>query len=280
MPEFLVTGARGMLARSWMRRLDREGFDYAGASRQVVDITVPASVDAAVVVGTKWVVNCAAWTDVDGAETQTESAHAANAVAVGYLAERCRDVGAKLVHYSTDYVFDGSAKTPYSTGHPRRPINAYGKSKAEGEELLEASGVDHLLIRSSWLYAPWGNNFVLSMCDLVQSKPSLRVVNDQRGRPSSCEHIVDSTLALIDGGHLGTFHVCDGDECTWFELASHVRDLVNPGCSIEPCASEEFPRPALRPAYSVLELTHTERAIGPLGDWRTRVAEALREVDA
>lgn len=277
MPEFLVTGAGGMLGRSWARRLEREGIDYHGASHQALDITDAAAIEAAVVAGTKWVINCAAWTDVDGAETHPDAAHAANATAVGYLAERCNAVGAKLVHYSTDYVFDGTVSAPYATDHPRHPVNEYGRSKAEGEALLEKSDVDHLLIRSSWLYAPWGKNFVLTMRDLVRSRPSLRVVDDQRGRPSSCDQIAESTFALIRSGHLGTFHVCDEGECTWFELASHVRDLVNPDCTIEPCSSEEFPRPAPRPAYSVLDLSGTEHAIGRAREWRAQVAEALQQ---
>ncbi|MEM7435728.1 MAG: dTDP-4-dehydrorhamnose reductase [Myxococcota bacterium] len=276
MPEFVVTGAGGMLGRSWTRRLEASGAGHLAAPRSLLDITDDDAVARTVTKGTRWVINCAAWTDVDGAEAEVEAANEANGHAVGRLATRCKEVGAALVHYSTDYVFDGRANRPYLTDHRRNPVNAYGRSKALGEELLESSGVDFLLVRSSWLYAPWGKNFVLTMRDLTQSRPALRVVDDQRGRPSSCDHIADATLGLIERGERGVFHVCDGGECTWFELASQVRDLVAPTCVIEPCTSEEFPRPAPRPPYSVLDLSKAEQSLGPIEDWRTRVAEVLK----
>jgi len=279
MAEFLVTGAAGMLGRSWTRLLEARGIDHLAASRNLLDITKDDAVERSLVPGTKWVINCAAWTDVDGAESHLEDAEAVNGLAVSRLADRCLKVGAKLVHYSTDYVFDGKQSSPYRTDHARAPINAYGRSKALGEELLEQSGVDHLLVRSSWLYAPWGKNFVLTMRDLVGTRSHLRVVDDQRGRPSSCGHIAEATLALIDKHCVGTYHVCDGGECTWFDLASLVRDVVNPDCVIEACTSEEFPRPAPRPAYSVLDLTATEGLLGPTSDWRGRVTRVLEALE-
>lgn len=277
MAEFLVTGAAGMLGRSWTRLLEARGVDHLAPSRNLLDITKDDAVERSLVPGTKWVINCAAWTDVDGAESHAEDADAVNGLAVARLADRCLKVGAKLVHYSTDYVFDGEASSPYPVDHQRAPINAYGRSKALGEELLERSRVDHLLVRSSWLYAPWGKNFVLAMRDLVETRTNLRVVDDQRGRPSSCDHIAEATLALIGQDRLGTYHVCDGGECTWFELASLIRDIVNPQCTIEPCTTEEFPRPASRPAYSVLDLTGTEQVLGPISDWKDRVTRMLAD---
>jgi dTDP-4-dehydrorhamnose reductase len=248
-------------------------------SRAELDITDDDAVERSLVHGTKWVINCAAWTDVDGAESRPDDADAINGFAVGRLADRCLEIGAKLVHYSTDYVFDGKANSPYSVDRERAPVNAYGRSKALGEELLERAGVEHLLVRSSWLYAPWGKNFVLTMRDLVGTRPSLRVVDDQRGRPSSCDHIAEATLALIEQDRRGTYHVCDGGECTWFEFASLIRDVVNPQCKIEPCTTKEFPRPAPRPAYSVLDLTGTERVLGPMSDWTGRVTRMLEALE-
>ncbi len=275
MPEFLVTGASGMLGRSWTRLLETRGIDHLGASRAELDVTKKNAIDRLLVPGTKWVINCAAWTDVDGAESHPEDADAVNGLAVRRIADRCLRVGAKLVHYSTDYVFDGKQSCPYRVDHSRAPINAYGRSKAKGEELLEQSGLEHLLIRSSWLYAPWGKNFVLTMRNLVRTRSHLRVVDDQRGRPSSCDHIAEATLGLIQKDCVGTYHVCDGGECTWFDLASLVRDVVNPDCAIDACKSEEFPRPAPRPAYSVLDLTETEQVLGPTSDWMHRVTRML-----
>jgi len=275
MPEIVVTGAEGMLGRAWTTLLKARGADFVALGRDALDITDAASIDSAVELSTRWVINCAAYTDVDGAESNPERADAVNGAAVGSLARRCGRVGAKLVHYSTDYVFDGRARSPYPTDHPRAPVNAYGRSKALGESLLEASQVDYLLIRSSWLYAPWGKNFVLTMRGLVQSRPALRVVDDQRGRPSSCEHIAGATIALLEREAAGIHHVCDGGECTWYELACAIRDVVNPACEIEPCTTEEFPRPATRPAYSVLALDEAEAILGPFGSWQDRVAAVL-----
>lgn len=275
MREFVVTGAGGMLGRSWTRLLEARGIDHLATSRAELDVTSDDDVVRSVGPATKWVINCAAWTDVDGAESHPAEADAVNGLAVRRLADRCHEVGANLVHYSTDYVFDGTASSPYATDHDRAPINAYGRSKALGEELLETSHVDHLLVRSSWLYTPWGKNFLLTMRKLVATQSSLRVVDDQRGRPSSCDHVAEATLALIEQDRRGVYHVCDGGECTWFDFASLIRDVVNPQCDIEPCTTEEFPRPALRPAYSVLDLSTTEQVLGPTSDWASRVTATL-----
>ena len=178
-------------------------------------------------------------------------------------------------HYSTDYVFDGTATEPYQTDHPRSPVNAYGRSKAIGEELIAESGVEHLLVRASWLYAPWGQNFVLTMRDLARSRDSLRVVHDQRGRPTDSRRLGEVSLELAEQGHRGTFHVTDGGECTWFELASLVASIANPSCTVDPCTSAEFPRPASRPAYSVLDISATEQVVGPLIPWEDRVRDTV-----
>ncbi len=259
--------------------LEARGIDHLGASRAELDVTDEKALVRLLTQGTKWVINCAAWTDVDGAEAHPDDANAVNGRAVGRIADRCLEVGARLVHYSTDYVFDGKQASPYRTDHPRAPINAYGRSKAMGEALLEQSGLDHLLVRSSWLYAPWGKNFVLTMRDLVKTRAQLRVVDDQRGRPASCDHIAHATMGLIENQCIGTYHVCDGGECTWFDLAALVRDIVNPDCAITPCTSEEFPRPAPRPVYSVLDLTATERVLGPTPDWKGRVRSMLEALE-
>ena len=176
---------------------------------------------------------------------------------------------------STDYVFDGTATTPYRTDHALKPVNAYGRSKALGEELIARSGVEHLLVRSSWLYAPWATNFVLTMRELTKSRGSLRVVDDQRGRPTDSRRLAEVSLDLAEKGSLGIFHVTDGGECSWFELAALIGEVVNPDCRVEPCTSDEFPRPAPRPAYSVLDISATEDLVGPLIPWEDRVRDVL-----
>ncbi len=278
----VVTGAGGMLGREWRARAEREGWggvrllDRAGC-----DVADSASVERAVARGTRVVINCAAWTDVDGAEAHEAEATRINGEAVGVLAARCREVGATLVHYSTDYVFDGAARRePYRVDEARRPINAYGRSKAAGEEALERSGAEHLLLRTSWLYASHGKNFVRTIAKAARERESLRVVNDQRGRPTCCATLVELTVRLVEAGARGTLHACDDGEATWFDLACAVAARVNPKCRVEPCASAEFPRPAKRPSYSVLDLEPTRALAGEIPDWRAsldRTLDAMRE---
>ena len=275
MSEMLVIGADGMLGRCWTELLEARGIDHRATMLADLDICDRAALDRFITPGTRWVVNYAAYTLVDAAEENDELANEVNGHAVGRMAEQCKEVGAKLLHYSTDYVFDGTAREPYPTDHPRSPVNAYGRSKAIAEELIERSGVEHLLVRSSWLYAPWGKNFVLTIRELAKSRPSLRVVDDQRGRPSDSRRLAEVSLALAEQGSRGIFHVTDGGECSWFELAALIAEIVNPECRVEPCTSDEFPRPAPRPAYSVLDISATERVVGPLIPWEARVRDLL-----
>lgn len=279
MREILVIGVDGMLGRCWAELLAARGIDHESTTLGELDITDPSAVDRFVTPGTQWVVNCAAYTLVDAAEEHEGLANEVNGHAVGRMAERCKAVGARLLHYSTDYVFDGEATEPYAIDHPRSPVNAYGRSKALGEELIERSGVEHLLVRSSWLYAPWAKNFVLTIRELSKTRQSLRVVDDQRGRPTDSRRLAEVSLALANEGSRGVFHVTDGGECTWFDLARLIVGVVNPNCQVEPCTSAEFPLPAPRPAYSVLDISAAEKVVGPLIPWEDRVRETLARVE-
>ncbi len=265
-----------MLGRAWCELLEARGVAYQGVDVAELDITDRAAVARGLQEGAATVVNCAAYTDVDGAEANEAKARAVNADGVAHLGERCREIGALLVHYSTDYVFDGQATGPYPVDAPHAPINAYGRTKAEGEQRLLAAGCRFLLVRTSWLYAPWGKNFVRTIAAAAAQRDELRVVADQRGRPSSAQHLAAATLALLERGAKGVFHLTDGGECTWYELAGFVASLVNPACRVLPCSSCEYPRPARRPAYSVLSLDKTEALLGPLGAWQDHVREVVR----
>jgi len=279
MSDLLVIGADGMLGRCWSELLTARGIDHVATTLAELDITDSSAVNRFITPGTQWVVNCAAYTLVDAAEEHEALATEVNGHAVGRMAERCQAVGAKLLHYSTDYVFDGTARAPYSTDHDRNPVNAYGRSKALGEELIERSGVEHLLVRSSWLYAPWAANFVLTIRELAKARESLRVVDDQRGRPTDSRKLAEVSLALTEKGGRGVFHVTDAGECSWFELATLIAEVVNPNCRVDPCASDEFPRPAPRPAYSVLDVSATEELVGPLIPWEDRVRDVLARIE-
>lgn len=274
----LVLGPDGMLGQAWLALLQREGLTHDVRSYPDFDLTQREHVQALPREGFDVVVNCTGYTNVDGAEEHEDDATALNGHGVGWLAEHCRAMDATLVHYSTDYVFEGDATAPYAVDHTRAPLNAYGRSKAVGEELIEQSGARFLLLRTSWLYAPWANNFVRTMARLGKTKESLSVVDDQRGRPTSAEHLASASLALLRKDATGTLHVTDGGECTWYGLAKAVIEQVNPACVVSPCTTADFPRPAKRPAYSVLDLAPTEALIGPMPAWQEQVADVVRRL--
>ena len=280
----LVVGAAGMLGRAMMAALDRRGANVtsgdrvADSDRGIEPFDLTDAADIGRVSSGAWgtVINCAAWTDVDGAETQEDAATVLNGTAVGELADACRGSNTKLVHFSTDYVFDGQGTRPYATDHRISPINAYGRSKADGERRIVESGCDALVIRTSWLYAPWGKNFVLTMASLLGTRDTLRVVDDQVGRPTSALQLAETTLGLLEARASGVFHGCDDDQCTWFEFARTIGEQLGSDCVVEPCSSDEFPRPARRPSYSVLDMQTTFAHVDRPRPWREALAETLK----
>lgn len=278
-PAIVVMGSRGMLGRAVSEALDRRGAAWRRVNRPEFELTDPDAIAAAIGPGVETVINCAAWTDVDGAEADEAGADAANHLGSRHLAERCAAVGAVMVHYSTDYVFPGDARSPWPVDAPIAPINAYGRTKAAGEAAIRAVGPEHLILRTSWLYAPWGKNFVLTMRRLLREKDTLTVVDDQRGRPTSAEHLADATLGLLDADARGTLHVSDAGQCTWCGFARKINELLDAGCDVQPCTTDAFPRPAKRPAYSVLDLAATEAIVGPRPHWHDTLRAVLDRVD-
>lgn len=261
MAKLVILGAGGQLGRAFCRILSEGEREYQAFDETQVDFADPTSLEFPLS-GAQAVINCAAYTNVDGAEKDEATATVVNGDAVGVLAHRCRAAGVPMVHFSTDYVFDGEASSPYRLDHPHSPINAYGRSKARGEERLLASGVEHLLIRTSWVYAPWGNNFVLTMARLMKERSELRVVDDQTGRPTHVHGLATRTLTLLDSGHRGTFHITDGGTCTWFGFATEIASVLGTECRLLSCTTDEFPRPAQRPKYSVLDTSRADILLG------------------
>ncbi len=279
MAEIVVVGASGMLGRAVSHALAARERPFHGVRRPALDLSAPASVREEIPRGARIVINCAAYTDVDGAEAHESEALAVNGIGPGLLAERCAEIDAVLVHYSTDYVFDGRASEPYATDHSIAPISAYGRTKAVGEARIRETAAEHLILRTSWLYAPWSKNFVRTIARMCRERDTLRVVDDQRGRPTSAEQLADTTLRLLDRGARGTLHATDAGECTWHGFASEIAAAVRPSCRVEPCTTEEFPRPAPRPRYSVLDITETERLVGPLVPWPEALRSVLRRLE-
>ncbi|MEM8495892.1 MAG: dTDP-4-dehydrorhamnose reductase [Planctomycetota bacterium] len=278
--KWLILGSGGMLGRALREMAEASGVALTAWTRSDLDFATPAAGWPALPVGVTHVVNAAAYTDVDGAETDAEHANRINGQALADLSGWCAAAGATLVHYSTDYVFAGNASSPYATDAPRDPLNAYGRSKAIGEAALEAGPASYLCLRTSWLYAPWGNNFVCTMRRLMSQRDALNVVDDQLGRPTSAVHLAEQTRDLLAARVTGMQHACDGGTCSWFEFAGHIARRVGFAGELTPCTSEQFVRPANRPAYSVLDLTRTEAAIGPRPHWTRCLDDALAAEDA
>jgi dTDP-4-dehydrorhamnose reductase len=271
----VLLGADGMLGSAFAKVLPSRGEPFAARVFPEIDLRSADSVASAIDGAARVVINCTAYTDVDAAESHEDDANAVNGHGVGTLARRCAAIGATLVHFGTDYVFSGEGSAPYPVDAELAPRGAYGRSKAMGETLLRTSGADHLLVRTSWLYAPWGKNFVRTIAKAANERDELRVVDDQRGRPTSAEGLVTTTLALLDAGARGTFHATDDGECTWYELATHIVATTHARARVSPCTSAELARPAPRPPYSVLDLAKTHAIVPPAAHWRIAVADVL-----
>jgi dTDP-4-dehydrorhamnose reductase len=264
-----------MLGRAIAAELDRDGTRYDAPTRAVLDLAKPGTIASGIARGTELVVCAAAYTNVDGAESDEASARAVNADGLGELARRCHEIGALLLSFSTDYVFDGAARAPYPVDAAVAPLGAYGRTKALGEAVVREAGARHLTIRTSWLHAPWGKCFPRTIATLAAERDSIRVVDDQRGRPTFAPNLARAALDLVARGAEGTFHVTDGGDCTWYDVAVEVVRATGAHSRIERCTTAEFPRPAARPAWSVLDLAATERLLGPMPDWRLGVRASV-----
>ncbi|MEX2217590.1 MAG: dTDP-4-dehydrorhamnose reductase [Phycisphaerales bacterium] len=276
----VLLGSDGMLGWAWRNLLETSPCRLVPLTRPEAELTDHESIRRLFMHEPRVIINCAGWTDVDGAEKHEDEATAVNGTALAWLAELSLKHGTLLVNYSTDYVFDGRATTPYAPDHARRPLGAYARSKAAGEVALERSGCRFLNIRTSWLYAPWGTNFVRTIARLLREKPSLRVVDDQRGRPTSAEHLARASLGLIERAVTGHWHLTDGGECTWCGFAREIGRLIGAPAAVEPCTTADFPRPAPRPAYSVLDISASEALLGAMPPWQENLAAVVARLES
>jgi dTDP-4-dehydrorhamnose reductase len=272
----LVTGAGGMLGRDVLLAADRAGHETHGFARAEVDITDEASVDRAFRdVKPDAVVNCAAWTDVDGAERQEGAATLVNGMGAGVVALAAHRFGATVVHVSTDYVFDGTKTTPYVESDPTGPRSAYGRSKLAGEEAVVQNTPRHHVVRASWLFGVGGPNFVKTMLRLASERDEVAVVTDQVGCPTFTGHLAPALLELAGGEDFGVWHVAGAGRCSWNEFARAIFAAAGIGTRVNPATSGEMARPAPRPAWSVLE---SERAGAPrLPEWSDGLGAYLAE---
>ncbi len=280
----VLLGARGMLGQELALRLPAWAARRGAGGLLAWDLSDLDICDADAVRRTLTsvrpgvVINAAAFTDVDGCETQEAAALAVNGAAPGHLADAAARIDAKFVHISTDFVFDGQLRRPYRPEDAVHPLSAYGRSKLEGERRVQAVGGDWLIVRTSWLFGPRGRNFVEAILRRALAGEALRVVDDQQGRPTHAGDLADAVLALLDAEARGLWHFANTGACSWHAFAEEI--VRQAGCDVPVAriSSAELDRPAPRPAYSVLDTEAFAQATGQTpADWRDALARYLAE---
>jgi dTDP-4-dehydrorhamnose reductase len=274
----LVTGAAGMLGRDVVAAAGDAGHDARALARADLDITDAAAVRSAVLAARPdAVINCAAWTDVDGAEAAEEQATAVNGAGAGNLAAAAAESGALLLHVSSDYVFDGRSEEPYEEDAPTGPAGAYGRSKLAGEHAVAAAGGRSAIVRSAWVFGPHGKNFVDTMRRLGSERDEIAVVDDQVGCPTYTGHLAAALLQVAERGTTGVMHVAGGGRCSWFDLAVATFEETGLTCRVRRQSTADAGRPAPRPAFSVLSSTRADAPVLP--DWREGLRAHLTRVE-
>ncbi len=267
--KILITGQHGQVSQALQQRLPPLG-ELIVLGREQLDLTNADQIRQQVRAHRPdLIINAAAHTAVDQAESEPEVAFAINAIAPGILAEEAKALGAPLIHYSTDYVFDGSKPAPYTEADTPNPLGVYGQSKLAGEQAIAAVGGEHLILRTSWVYSNHGKNFLLTMQRLLQEKPQMRIVADQIGAPTWAGTIADSTRALIEhwqagaAGARGVYHLTAQGETSWFGFAEaigeHLRATGKACSELEPIPSSAYPTPAKRPLNSRLDCSRLQQ---------------------
>jgi dTDP-4-dehydrorhamnose reductase len=272
----VVTGAGGMLGQDVVRAARAAGHDPVALSRAQLDVTDPNAVASAVAEARPdALVNCAAWTDVDGAESHRVEAAEVNGAGAGHVAMAAADAGVPLVHVSTDYVFDGRGREPYGESAAPAPLSVYGATKLDGEHAVERAGGDHTIARSSWLFGTNGPNFVETMLRLGAERDAVSVVTDQVGCPTFTGHLAGALVALAEAGPRAVVHLAGAGSCSWHDFAVEIFRQAGVDCRVDAATTTDMARPAPRPAYSVMA---SERPEAPrLPDWREGLAAYLAE---
>ena len=272
----LVTGAAGMLGGDVVEALSARRHAVLGLARSELDITDSAAVeDVFAELRPEAVLNCAAWTDVDGAEAAEQAAMQVNDAAAALVSGTAAAHGAKVLHVSSDYVFDGAKASPYVESDLPAAISAYGRSKQAGETSVAIANPRHIIVRSSWLFGTRGPNFVETMLRIAGEQPEVLVVADQVGTPTYTPHLAEALARLIEGDEFGIHHVPASGQCSWFEFAQEIFDQAGVECRVMSGTTEMLGRPAPRPAYSVLGSERPDPIRLP--DWRQGLSEYLSE---
>lgn len=281
----LVTGAKGQLGCEMQRLGAVSPNNYIFTDVAELDITDACMVNHAVKEwGINAIVNCAAYTNVDKAESDEATAELINATAVGNLARAMKEVGGTLFHVSTDYVFGSEGNTPRTENMPLDPLGVYGRTKSHGEQIIAESGCKALIFRTAWLYSEYGNNFLKTMMRLTAEREQLNVVFDQVGTPTYAGDLALAIFSIIEAGvyegNEGIYHFSNEGVCSWYDFAVEIANAAgNTNCRINPCHSSEFPSPVTRPSYSVLDKTKIKSTFDiDIPHWRESMEYCIKRL--
>jgi len=283
----LVTGANGQLG--WelgQLAATYPAFKFVFFDRSQLDLSFPETIEKIIhTIKPDCIVNTAAYTAVDKSETEKELAYTVNATAVQELALISKALAIPFITYSTDYVFDGEATAPYATSTKVDPVNYYGSTKAAGETMAMEANENTIIIRTSWVFSSHGNNFVKTMMRLMKERDQLNIVADQKGRPTYAKDLAIATMNMIDSINAGkaikgVYHFANQGETTWFDFAAKIKAIAGLDCDLQPIETKDFPTPAKRPAYSVLDTAKIEEALSlSIPHWEDALASCMKEIN-
>jgi dTDP-4-dehydrorhamnose reductase len=283
----LVTGANGQLG--WeLGQLAKSypAFKFVLVDRSQLDLAFPERFEKMIqTMAPDCIINTAAYTAVDKSETEKALSYTVNATAVQTLASICKKLAIPFITYSTDYVFDGEATQPYATSTKVDPVNYYGSTKAAGETLAMEANEDAIIIRTSWVFSSHGNNFVKTMLRLMKERASLNIVADQKGRPTYAKDLAIATMKMIEAMNAGksingVYHYANTGETTWFDFAAKIKAIAGLDCALNPIETKDFPTPAKRPAYSVLDTSKIEEVLSiAIPHWEDALASCMKEIN-
>jgi dTDP-4-dehydrorhamnose reductase len=279
----LITGSNGQLGSEIRDIASRySNFEFYFLTRNDFSLNEPGNIEGLISkYQPQYLINCAAYTAVDKAESEKEEAFQINAAAVGIIASACAKHEVKFIHISTDYVFDGNTKTPLSENHRVSPMNVYGESKLAGEQTAIDNNPDAIIIRTSWVYSFYGNNFVKTMIRLMAEKESINVVGDQFGSPTYAADLAKAIIHIIESEKWlpGIYHFSNDGTITWADFAKEIATQINSGCFVNPIPTSSYPTPARRPLFSVMDKSKIQTHYGiQLRGWKESLRECIQKL--
>jgi dTDP-4-dehydrorhamnose reductase len=287
MHKILITGANGQLG--WeLGQLAKSypAFEFVLVDRSKLDLTFPETFEKIIhSIAPDCIVNTAAYTAVDKSETEKELSYTVNATAVQALASICKNLAIPFITYSTDYVFDGEATQPYTISTKVDPVNYYGSTKAAGESMAMEANEDTITIRTSWVFSSHGNNFVKTMMRLMKERAQLNIVADQKGRPTYAKDLAIATMKMIEAMNAGksikgVYHYANQGETTWYDFAAKIKAIAGLTCEVQPIETKDFPTPAKRPAYSVLDTSKIEEDLAiDIRHWEDALKDCIDHIN-